>query len=281
MTSITDINIDNISQMDPSMAATHTELSIWSMFWGADIIVKAVMLILIMLSIWTWAIIIEKRNTLKRLTKRAKNFEESFWSGEPLDKLHDRVKKSENDPMLSVFSAGMDEWNSGQKTGLAQNDSLQAGLRQRIERTMAVTINREMSLMERGMTFMATVGSVSPFIGLFGTVWGIMNSFAAIASAQNTNLTVVAPGIAEALFATALGLVAAIPAVVAYNKYSNDLARYADRLEGLSVDLLGILSRYVEQQRQGAQQQNTHPQQPGHASPQHPAAHPSAASRQR
>lgn len=268
MTGSVDTSVGDISQIQTA-GLEHNEITVWFMFWEADIVVKAVMLILVVASVWTWAIIFEKRNILKRLNKRAKNFEDAFWSGEPLDKLHARVKKSENDPMLDVFSEGMNEWNTGVQNGLPQADDLQAGLRQRIERTMAISINREMNRLERGMTFLATTGSVSPFIGLFGTVWGIMNSFAAIANTQNTNLAVVAPGIAEALFATALGLVAAIPAVVAYNTFTHQLARYGDRLEALSVDLLAILSRYIEQQRSfsgsqtGRQDDVTQMQMPG------------------
>ena len=142
----------------------------------------------------------------------------------------------------------MEEWQNTVSTGLPAREELQASLRQRVERAMAVTINREMSRLERGMTFLATVGSTAPFIGLFGTVWGIMNSFKAIAQSNNTSLAVVAPGMAEALFATALGLVAAIPAVIAYNGYSNRLDRYAGRLEGFVTEFTAILSRHLESQ---------------------------------
>jgi biopolymer transport protein TolQ len=182
------------------------------------------------------------------LTKRARKFEDAFWSGEPLDKLYQRIKKSPHDPLLKTFSAGMEEWQNTVSGGLPDKEELQASLRQRVERAMTVTISREMQRLERGMTFLATVGSTAPFIGLFGTVWGIMNSFTAIAQTNNTSLAVVAPGIAEALFATALGLVAAIPAVVAYNGYSNRLGRYAARLDGFVTDFVAILSRHLENQ---------------------------------
>ena len=227
------------------------DLSMWGLFMMADPIVKSVMLILIFSSIWCWAIILEKRGTIARLNKRANRFEDAFWSGEPLDKLYQRIKKSPNDPMLKTFSAGMEEWQNTISSGIPEKGNLQASLRQRVERAMATTINREMHKLERGMTFLATTGSTAPFIGLFGTVWGIMNSFSAIATSNNTSLAVVAPGIAEALFATALGLVAAIPAVVAYNGFSSRLGRYGDRLDGFINDFSAILSRHLEAQERG------------------------------
>jgi biopolymer transport protein TolQ len=214
----------------------------------ADIIVKIVMLLLIVSSVWCWAIIFEKKAVLGKLAKRAKKFEDAFWSGEPLDKLYHRIKKSPHDPLLKTFSAGMEEWQNTVSSGVPDREELKAGLRQRVERAMNVTIGREMNKLERGMTFLATVGSTAPFIGLFGTVWGIMNSFTAIAQSNNTSLAVVAPGIAEALFATALGLVAAIPAVVAYNGYSNRLDRYAGRLDAFATEFSAILSRHLEAQ---------------------------------
>lgn len=227
------------------------DLSMIGLFLQADIIVKIVMLTLIVSSVWCWAIIFEKRSILAKLTKRARKFEDAFWSGEPLDKLYQRIKKSPHDPLLKTFSAGMEEWQNTVSGGLPDKEELQASLRQRVERAMTVTISREMQRLERGMTFLATVGSTAPFIGLFGTVWGIMNSFTAIAQTNNTSLAVVAPGIAEALFATALGLVAAIPAVVAYNGYSNRLGRYAARLDGFVTDFVAILSRHLENQDRG------------------------------
>lgn len=222
------------------------DMSMLGLFMQADLVVKLVMILLSVSSVWCWAIIFEKRGTLKKLNRRAGKFEDSFWSGEPLDELYQRVKKSKVDPLLKAFCAGMEEWHNGVAGGLPSKESIQASLRQRVERAMAVTITREMHNLEKGMTFMATVGSTAPFIGLFGTVWGIMNSFTAIAHTNNTSLAVVAPGIAEALFATALGLVAAIPAVVAYNIFSNALDRYADRLEGFSSEFSAILSRHLD-----------------------------------
>lgn len=231
-----------------SLGGFEHDLSMWGLFMMADPIVKIVMLMLIGASIWSWAIIIHKRQTLSALHKRAKKFEDAFWSGEPLDKLYARIKKSKKDALLSTFSAGMEEWQESISSGVPARESLQASLRQRVERAMSVTIGREMSALESGMTFLASVGSVAPFIGLFGTVWGIMNSFSAIANTNNTSLAVVAPGIAEALFATALGLVAAIPATIAYNVFSNGLNRYADRLEAFSDEFSAILSRHMDAQ---------------------------------
>lgn len=227
------------------------DMSMWGLFLQADLVVKTVMLMLIVASVWSWAIIFEKRRTLKRLNGRANKFEDSFWSGEPLDKLYQRVKKGKLDPLLKTFCAGMEEWHNGIAGGLLTKESLQASLRQRVERAMFTTINREMNSLEKGMTFLASVGSTAPFIGLFGTVWGIMHSFTAIAQTNNTSLAVVAPGIAEALFATALGLVAAIPAVVGYNIYTNSLDRYADRLDGFVAEFSAILSRHLDTQDSG------------------------------
>ncbi len=227
------------------------DLSMFGLFMQADLVVKLVMLALVAASIWSWAIIFEKRNTLKKLYRRAAKFEDAFWSGEPLDKLYQRVKKSQDDPMLNVFAAGMDEWQEGVEDGLPAKQSIQASLRQRVERAMSVTIGKEMGRLERGMTFLASVGSTAPFIGLFGTVWGIMNSFSSIAQTNNTSLAVVAPGIAEALFATALGLVAAIPSAIAFNVFSSSLNRYAERLDTFTSEFSTILSRHLDRQERG------------------------------
>lgn len=242
---------------DPVVAAENLgsyahDLSAWGLFMMADPIVKIVMIMLVLASVWSWSIIFSKRSTMKKLNKKADAFEDSFWSGEPLDKIYQRVKNSKHDPMLATFSAGMDEWQAGVAGGLPVKESMQAGLRQRVERAMNVTIGREMNSLEKGMTFLASTGSTAPFIGLFGTVWGIMNSFSAIANTNNTSLAVVAPGIAEALFATALGLVAAIPAVVGYNVFSTGLNRYADRLEAFADEFSAILSRHLDAQDSGS-----------------------------
>lgn len=225
----------------------HGDMSLWGLFMQADMIVKAVIIMLIVCSVWSWAIIFDKRRTLGKLNRRANKFEDAFWSGEPLDKLYQRVKKSPEDPILKTFSAGMEEWQTGVSNGMPSRESLQASLRQRIERVMSVSIGKEMHRLEKGMTFLASVGSTAPFIGLFGTIWGIMNSFSSIAATNNTSLAVVAPGISEALFATALGLVAAIPAVIAFNVFTNQLNRYADRLENFAAEFSSILSRHMDE----------------------------------
>jgi biopolymer transport protein TolQ len=227
-------------------AASH-DLSIISLFLQADIIVKVVMFLLLAASFWSWAVIFDKIMKLRRLRRDAEHFEESFWSGGSLDDLYDRVGTRPMDPMSAVFAAAMREWRRSAAKGLAASTVLRTNLQARIERVMHVTVSREMERVERFMPFLATVGSTSPFVGLFGTVWGIMNSFQAIAATKNTSLAVVAPGIAESLFATALGLVAAIPAVVAYNKFSTDFGRYASRLDGFSSEFSAILSRQLDE----------------------------------
>ena len=223
------------------------DLSIISLFMQADLIVKIVLFILLAASFWSWAVIFDKFMRLRRLSRDAESFEESFWSGGSLDDLYDRIGTRPLDPMSAVFAAAMREWRRSAAKGLIASTTMRTSLQQRIERVMQVTVGREMERLERFMPFLATVGSTSPFVGLFGTVWGIMNSFQSIAAAKNTSLAVVAPGIAESLFATALGLVAAIPAVVAYNKFSTDFGRYAGRLDAFSSEFSAILSRQLDE----------------------------------
>jgi len=177
------------------------------------------------------------------LNKHAKTFEDIFWSGKTLDELKVELKDSLRDPMSRVFYAAIKEYDEYSSLKIKSNASMSS--QYRIDSIMNLIVNRELSKLERGMTTLATIGSSSVFIGLFGTVWGIMNSFRAIAASQNTSLTVVAPGIAEALFATALGLMAAIPAVIFYNKYTADLNKYGGRLEGYADELSAILSRKI------------------------------------
>lgn len=222
------------------------EMSIWSLFLQATWIVKIVMIGLLAASVWSWAIIFEKVWRLRKLDRSAGKFEDAFWSGGSLEELYEKVGQNPNDPMTAVFVAAMREWRRSAELGLTMNGSSHANLQQRIERVMQLCLGREMAHLERYMTFLASVGSTAPFVGLFGTVYGIMNSFQSIAVTKQTSLAVVAPGIAEALFATALGLVAAIPAVVAYNKISTDLGRYANRLESFAGEFSAILSRQFE-----------------------------------
>jgi biopolymer transport protein TolQ len=226
-----------------------TDMTISGLFLNADIIVQCVVVLLILASFWSWTIIFGKLMRLRRLRVRAKQFEESFWSGGSLEDLFDRIGERPPDPMASVFVAAMREWRRSAAKGLLASTEFKASLKERIERVMDITLGREMEQLERYMVYLASVGSSAPFVGLFGTVWGIMNSFAAIAASKNTSLAVVAPGIAEALFATALGLVAAIPAVLAYNKLSGDIGRYGHRLEAFAGEFNAILSRQLEERR--------------------------------
>ena len=228
-----------------NLAAPSGDLSLWGLFLQADIVVKIVMLGLLGASVWVWAIIFEKVSTLRRISKDADRFEDRFWSGGSLDELYEEEGARPVSPIAVVFGAGMGEWR--RSVQVAGADISRTAVRERVDRAMTVAIQREMERLERWMVFLASVGSTAPFVGLFGTVWGIMHSFSAIAAVHNTNLSVVAPGIAEALFATAIGLVAAIPAVIAYNKISTDLARHAARLEGFATEFGAILSRQTEE----------------------------------
>ncbi len=228
-----------------SLGAAAGDLSLLGLFLQADIVVKLVMIGLLAASVWVWSIVFEKWSALRRVNKAADGFEDRFWSGGSLEDLYEREGTSPTHPMAAVFGAAMAEWRRSARVVGA--DVSHAGVRERIDRAITVTVGREMERQERWMIFLASVGATAPFIGLFGTVWGIMHSFSAIAAQHNTNLAVVAPGIAEALFATAIGLVAAIPAVLAYNKISTDLARYAGRLEAFGAEFAAILSRQSEQ----------------------------------
>ncbi|HCI01196.1 MAG: protein TolQ [Geminicoccus sp.] len=217
--------------------------SIFEIVLGAPLVVKFVMALLVFLSIWTWAIIVSKVLLISRATREAAAFESSFWSGGNLDELYEKVGQNPKDPMQAVFAAGMREWRRT-PAGLPSGSAL--SIAQRIDRAMMLTVARELGRMETQMIVLASIGTAAPFIGLFGTVWGVMNSFLGIAAAGNTTLAVVAPGIAEALLATALGLVAAIPASIAYNSFTTDLARYAGRLEDFSGEFGTILARQLE-----------------------------------
>jgi biopolymer transport protein TolQ len=227
------------------LGAAGGDLSLWGLFMQADIVVKLVMFGLLVASIWVWAVVFEKWSSLRQVNRQADGFEDRFWSGGSLDELFDQEGVSPSHPMASVFAAAMGEWRRSAR--VAGADISHTSVRERVDRAITITVQREMERLERWMVFLASVGATAPFVGLFGTVWGIMHSFAAIAAIHNTNLAVVAPGIAEALFATAIGLVAAIPAVIAYNKISTDLARFAARLEGFGAEFSAILSRQSEE----------------------------------
>ncbi|MBB4660347.1 protein TolQ [Parvularcula dongshanensis] len=231
--------------MEETVAVTNTlgtDFSVIGMFMQADPIVKAVMLGLAVASIWSWAVIIEKAMTFRKLKTKARRFEEAFWSGKPLDDLYSRTKGSADHPMAKVFVAAMSEFGRGRQ----QTAGFAPGAQERIDKVMRVTVDRELDKTERQLPVLATIGSAAPFVGLFGTVWGIMNAFQGIAETGDANLAVVAPGIAEALFATAIGLVAAIPAVVGYNRYSAALNAYAVRLEGFAGEFSTLLSRRLD-----------------------------------
>jgi biopolymer transport protein TolQ len=230
-----------------ALAAPTPDLSLWGLFLEADIVVKLVMAVLLLASVWVWAIIIEKSISIRRVNRQASKFEDKFWSGGSLDELFEREGADPDNPIAAVFGAAMSEWR--RTVRVAGLDIVHTAVKERVDRAMNVTIMREMDRLERYMIFLASVGSTAPFVGLFGTVWGIMHSFSAIAAMHNTDLAVVAPGIAEALFATAIGLVAAIPAVLAYNKLSNDLGRFAFRLEGFGSEFSAILSRQTEERK--------------------------------
>lgn len=239
----------NGSGMDPT-GAIKTALapmgsgghSFVQLFLGADIVVKSVMLGLLLASIWSWAIIVEKLLAFRRARSEADQFEQHFWSGQSLEELYNALSRGRTLAMAALFVAAMREW----KRSVEGNIRALGGIQLRVEKVMDVTISREMERLDRRLLFLATVGSTAPFVGLFGTVWGIMSSFQAIGATRNTSLAVVAPGIAEALFATALGLLAAIPAVIAYNKFSADSARMSSRLEAFADEFAAIVSRQID-----------------------------------
>ena len=219
-----------------------TDFSFLALFLQAHLVVKIVMIGLLTASVWCWAIIIEKYLLVRRAERQTARFEEVFWSGQSLEELYNGLAHKPTTSMASLFVAGMREWKRSHEGGMRPGGSLRA----RIEKVMDVSIAREMERLEKRLLFLATVGSTAPFIGLFGTVWGIMTSFQAIAVSKNTNLAVVAPGIAEALFATALGLLAAIPAVIFYNKFTHEVSRHAQRLESFADEFSAILSRQID-----------------------------------
>ena len=231
--------------MDPVAVQTAAELattdfSLWSLFERADIVVKLVMIGLIGASVWSWSIIIEKTLLFRHINRVSAQFDKIFWSGESLQKVYVQLSGHRTSPLVNTFNAAMQEFNR-----LLKEPSEPKGFSQIqfIERALTTSIAREMEKVEKRLLFLATVGAVAPFVGLFGTVWGIMNSFQAIAMTRDTNLAVVAPGIAEALFATGLGLLAAIPAVIAYNKFSQDISRLGARLDYFADDFINLLAR--------------------------------------
>ncbi len=228
--------------MEAAVAAQEIDFSLAALFLRATFTVKLVMLLLICMSVWSWAIIFEKTVRLRRVRANSQMFEDAFWSGQALDDLFERIGREPRSAIERVFAAGMNEW----RKSVSKRGGLIPGTRERIDRSMTVAVARETEKISARLGFLATVGSTAPFIGLFGTVWGIKNAFEDIAIQQNTNLAVVAPGIAEALVATALGLLAAIPAVVAYNKLSADVNGLGGELENFADEFSTILSRQIE-----------------------------------
>jgi biopolymer transport protein TolQ len=226
-----------------TLAAPAGDISLISLFLQAHIIVKVVIVGLLLASVWSWAIIVDKTMLYGRVRRQMDRFEKLFWSGQSLEDLYRSLTGRNPTAMASVFVAAMREWKRSFEAGARSP----IGLQTRIDKVLDVTIVRETERLERRLLFLATVGSSAPFIGLFGTVWGIMTSFQAIAATKNTSLAVVAPGIAEALLATALGLLAAIPAVVAYNKLSNEASKISQRLEGFGDEFAAVLSRQVDE----------------------------------
>lgn len=235
----------NIS--DSLEIVTQDHLSIFSLISSSDIIGKSVMLMLLIASIWSWAIILDKIFKLAQVQRRMKSFENVFWSGGVLEQLYESIKRSVNNPLALIFVSAMDECKSLSTKGLS--DALKNNHKERITGAMYLAQNREVEKLEKNLSFLATVGSSAPFIGLFGTVWGIMHSFQSIATSKNTSLAVVAPGIAEALLATAIGLFAAIPAVIFYNYLISRITLINNKIEDFSSELNSILSKAIDQEK--------------------------------
>ena len=211
-----------------------TDFSIIQLFLRADFVVKSVIIILIAASIYSWALIFEKQRLFKKIEKSTSNFEEKFWKSKSAENFYNNLSNKDKDPLANIFQSAMVELIKTK----SKSSSVQTA---RVSRVLEISGDKEINLIEKHFTFLATVGSTAPFIGLFGTVWGIMNSFQSIAISRNTSLAIVAPGIAEALFATALGLLAAVPAVVAYNKFTSDSRKYSGRIENFSKRFISII----------------------------------------
>jgi len=211
-----------------------TDFSIIQLFLRADFVVKSVIIILIAASIYSWALIFEKQRLFKKIEKSTDNFEEKFWKSKSAENFYNNLSNTNKDPLTNIFQSAMVELIKTK----SKSSSVQTA---RVSRVLEISVDKEINLIEKHFTFLATVGSTAPFIGLFGTVWGIMNSFQSIAISRNTSLAIVAPGIAEALFATALGLLAAVPAVVAYNKFTSDSRKYSGRIENFSKRFISII----------------------------------------
>jgi biopolymer transport protein TolQ len=232
----------------PQSAETIETFTPVGLFMRADIVVKCVLALLLLASFWSWVLIIDKWIAFGSLKRKSRRFEKAFWSGRSIEELYAQHSQKVDQPFTAVFVAALREWKRSFEGGAVRDTAL-AGVKERVEKAMSVSIQREVEKIERGLGYLATVGSTAPFVGLFGTVWGIMNSFQSIAARQDTTLAVVAPGIAEALFATALGLLAAIPAVIAYNRFVSEVGRYTSRLEAFADEFSAFLSRQLDEKR--------------------------------
>lgn len=222
-------------------------ISIWNMFVHSDGFMKTLIILMFLASVWSWAIIIDKIRTFKKIRRKIDKFEKRFWSGGSLDSFYEELEKDKNkDPLSAIFIAAIKEWKRSVKNRKGNNFK-GVNLQERIEKVIQITIEKEVEKLSNHMIFLASTGSVSPLAGLFGTVWGIMSSFQAIGATKNTNISAVAPGVAEALLTTAVGLIAAIPAVIAYNKFANDIDRLTNKMETFAGELEAIISRQVEQ----------------------------------
>jgi biopolymer transport protein TolQ len=233
---------DPIGSLLNTLSGPNDGVSFIGLFLQASLTVKVVMTGLMLASVWSWAIIVEKLFSFSRARRESNKFEQQFWSGQSLEDLYGVISRQRTHSMSALFVAAMREW----KRSVDGNPKTLRGILLRVEKVMDVTITREMERLENRLLFLATVGSTAPFVGLFGTVWGIMTSFQAIAISKNTNLAAVAPGISEALFATALGLLAAIPSVIFYNKFSSEASRLEQRLGGFADEFAAIVSRQVD-----------------------------------
>jgi biopolymer transport protein TolQ len=258
---IGNVSVDTTAPLDPGMllgdsvaavnlagsSAAAQDLSLWGLFWGADFFVQFIMLLLLAASVWSWTIIFSKVMMLRRLYEQGQKFEKMFWGSSSLDDLYDRLSNKPKDPMAAVFCAAMREWRRSIGKGVTRAVNFRTTLQDRIERAMYVTIERESEHIFKHMGFLGSMGSAPLLCGLLGTVWGIMHNFQSIAASKNTSLAVVAPGIAEALFATAIGLIAAIPASIAYNRLSGEIDSYRARLETFMAEFGSIISRQLEE----------------------------------
>ena len=243
------VNSDSVGQMTTQMADVipNADFSVFSLISSADFVGKLVLLVLFLCSVWSWAIILDKYFRMKTMQRKLLKFEEVFWSGQAIDQLYDRVKKSADNPLSAIFVAAITEFKrSDSKT--KESHLLKVGVKDRIMQSMVLVRNRESESIESNLGFLATVGSAAPFVGLFGTVWGIMHSFQSIAASKNTSLAVVAPGIAEALLATAVGLAAAIPAVICYNYLVSRTVVIENKMDDFIGELYTILSRAIDEE---------------------------------